>query len=358
MGDDRAPVYYEGSKLVIRASAIGHPCMWELIAAGQGVDSSGAPAWMKRAFQEGHDAEPLIVRFLQEAHAFEFESHQEQGELVLWKSADDLSPVVVMRYHPDGIANVPDLFMYEHTDCPEMIADYKTVVVEIKNLSDGLWQQAVRHGVESTIADYKWQLSGMMIKENLPGLWVCRNKGKRVKGVKVPCADEGKYYYQYVPEPLVRPQAFYEKGWAIKEGVDGEDLLTSDRPCDDINHFPCLYRHVRPEPEEELLKDNEVWLVPEELEETVDEDAKEYVYLKGQIAEMSDRLEAARDRLVARAPEGVKAIQTSKWRVPVRDSHATGYKWDEMPQALKDQLAEFKKSGKTGRHIRDLKRLD
>jgi len=90
----------------------------------------------------------------------------------------------------------------------------------------------------------------------------------------------------------------------------------------------------------------------------VDEDAKEWTYLKGQIDEMKDRMEAARDRLVARAPDGVKAIQTSKWRVPVRDSHATGYNWDKVPAELRDQLQAYKKSGTTGRHIRDLKRLD
>lgn len=366
MGDDRTPVYYEGERLVIRASAIGHPCMWELIAAGQGVDSSGAPAFMKKAFQEGHDAESLIVKELEEKYGFLFiaGSAQKQDELLL---DDELSGPyegsIVVRYHPDGIAEVMNGFLnHIGVGLHRTYQWGEVVVVEIKNLGDDWWQRAVKSGVESTIADYPWQLSVMMINEQLPGLWVCRNKGKKVKGKKVFCADEGKYHFQFVREPLVGYQDMRLKGRAIKEGVDGEDLLTSDRPCDSPDHFPCLYRHVRPEPEEGgsmgVRGSEDVWDVPPELEEELEEALREHLLFKGQADESAARAKAATQRVVEMIPEGVKKVRTSKRTFNVADSRSNTVAWDDMSDELRRAVSNYKRSKVTGRHVRDFKRSD
>lgn len=380
MGDDRPPCYWDeterwpegdSKKLVVRASAIGHPCMWELIAAAQNVDSSGAPLWMKKAFQEGHLAEPGIVRQLIEEYEVQFESHQDEGELVILMALD--GTVVVMRYHPDGVGMV-DLHRVLPNDFP--VSYSIRVVVEIKNLSDVLWQRAVRHGVQTTIADYPWQLSGMMIKEGLPGLWVARNKGKFEKdgnGVRreVYTPDKGKLFFQYVPTPLVEFSEFEEKAQEILEGVRGEDLLTSDRRCDDAKHFPCLFRHVRPEPSEseseiELREDGSMakkkaritWEPEGEMREKVDEVVKRLRQYKGQIAEAQEGYEREAAVLDALIPEGMEAVRTDTFEFNVANSHATRTAWDEMPQELKDELARYKTSEVTGRHTRDYKRID
>jgi hypothetical protein len=381
MSDNRASVRWEIShggegedqSLIIRASALGHPCMWELIASGQGIDPGTLPKNMARAFQEGHDAEPLIIRDLEEKYGFIFHSRQHEGKLHLVDN-------IYVMYHPDGVGIVRGWFLRQYCHIQIQPVDHETgmkAVFEIKNLSNSLWWDAVKKGVEETITEYPWQLSAMMQGEGLPGLWICRNKGlppDKETGVKPYCEHEGKLHFQFVDMPFITHDEMVEKALLIKEGVLGEDLRTSDRPCDTPNHFPCRFLAVRPEPEPGQGRDGEevggegmgasgVLHVSGEDAKVLDEDIRQYLFLKGQAKENKERQDAIRDRIIetgtrllGRTPE---EIQTDKWRVPVKPSYSSGYEWDKMSPELKRAVEKYKKKGKvTGHHVRDIERLD
>jgi hypothetical protein len=326
MGDNRPPVYWEDHKpgsrvLVIRASAIGCSCLWELVAAGQGVPPAPIPDNLQRAFDEGNELEPVVIKMLEEVYGVTFLSHQEEGEL--WLSDD-----VLIRYHPDGIANIDNLGPLD--ELPP-----RTCVVEVKALSNDLWQQAKRNGVQSVIKEYQWQLSVMMHDAQLPGLWVCYNKGlpPDKDGKREPCADQGKLYFQYESEPLVSIEEIQLKASLIKVGVDGEDITTSDRPCGDPSHYPCRYLHVRPEPEANG-SDSETFLVPDDRRADVDQLIRNYVYHKGQADEAVSRRDEAKEQILQLEglEEEHKRIQTDRWRAPVVRGTTSYLAKDEMSE--------------------------
>jgi hypothetical protein len=313
---------------------------------------------MRRAFQEGHDAEPRIIRRLKEEYGVEFYSLQVEGELILPDN-------VVVRFHPDGIGILnPETF-------EELIgSDVYAVdrfVVEIKNLSNDLWQRATRYGIESTFEEYPWQLSSMMIATRFPGLWVARNKGyppNKDTGVKPPCEDEDRLWFQFVHEPLITIDQIREKARLIKEGVLGEDISTSDRVCETPDHWPCRFLHIRPEPEgqeQEVGIQGSTFEVDSETEDghLLDEDIREYIYCKGQVDELTKRRDAARDRILARAGDESKKILTSKWIVPVVNGRgASKLDWASMSEELKKVVKKYQRPGKAYRYLKDITRRD
>jgi hypothetical protein len=338
MGDDRPPVYYDeingSTVLVIRASAIGGSCLWELVAAGQGVEAGPIPDSLRRAFDEGNALEPVVVKMLEDKYGLVFLSHQEEGEL--WLSDD-----VVVRYHPDGIANLGSTFLKEmalgglfNLTLPDRSTLWpRTVVVEIKALSNALYQQAVRNGVGSVIDEYPWQLSTMMHDQQLPGLWVVYNKGLPPddKGVRPPCADEDRLHFEYVPEPPVSLEEIQLKASLIQVGVNGEDVVTSERPCDDPNHWPCLYLHIRPEPEA-MATDGTVAIHPD-MQTEVDKLVKNYLFHKGQADEAAEARDRYKAEILALAPDKEsKRIVTEKWHVPVVRGHTSFVAVEEMTE--------------------------
>jgi hypothetical protein len=341
MGDNRPAVYWEqvpesrggvSRVLVIRASAVGTSCLWELVAAGQGVPPAPIPANLQRAFDEGNKLEPVVIKMLEDDYRVTFLSHQEEGEL--WLSDD-----VMVRYHPDGIANLGyDFYSKTRPRFPrEVVAELppRTCVVEVKALSNDLWQQAKRNGVQSVIKEYEWQLSVMMHDAGLPGLWVCYNKGLPPDelGNREPCEDQGKLYFQYEPTPRISIEEIQLKASLIKVGVDGEDITTSDRPCGDPSHYPCRYLHIRPEPEPNGA-DSETFLVPDDRRPDVDRLIRDYVYHKGQADEAVARRDEAKEQILQLEglEEDHKRILTDKWRAPVVRGTTSYLAKDEMSE--------------------------
>lgn len=328
MGDNRPPVYFDDKLkapdsspvLVIRASAVGSGCLWELVAAGQGHEPMPVPESLQRAFDEGNEAEPVVIAKLEDEYGVVFLSHQEEGEL--W-----LGDEVVVRYHPDGIANLGIEFwkLYRGRQ-PERLVRVRppqTCVVEVKAFTHDLWVQAKNHGVASTIKEYEWQLSTMMHDTGLPGLWVVYDKGyppDKDTGIKPECPNQGELYFEYVDKPPISIEAIQLRASLIKAGVDGEDVTTSDRQCDDPTQWPCRYLHLRPEPEAgNGADDPETYVVPDDRQADVNELVRSYLFHKGQAdeaIEARDRYKADLLQLVAE-DENLKRIVTERWRIPV-----------------------------------------
>jgi hypothetical protein len=335
MGDNRPPVYIETINgvdvLIIRASAIGHPCMWELVAAGQGHEMLPVPAVLQRAFDEGNTLEPKILDAC-ENKGVSFISKQAEGHL--W-----LSDNVAIRYHPDGVG----------------IYDGAWYVVEGKALSNELWQKAVKGSVGDVIDEYNWQLSSMMIGEQLPGMWAALNKGNppdRETGKREPHPDEGKMHYEIKTTPPVSLTELQLKASLILEGVYGEDLTTSDRPCDSPDHWPCRFLHLRPQGEGEVRRGV---LTPDDVDE-VDRLVVEFLSFKGQADEAKARYEAARDKLVELAGDKYGYIQTDKFYVPIVNGTSVSTNTRAMSQELRDVIDKYK-TRKSYRYVKGIRRL-
>lgn len=343
--DNRPSVYWEGDLLIIRASAIGHPCLWELIAAGQGYEPLGLPAGIRRAFQEGHDAEPLIIEELEKPErGFVFETKQVEGELLLPGN-------IAIRYHPDGIGYVPLIF-----------DPTQKFVFEIKNLSHDVYMKAFRAGnVGATFEEYNSQLSVMMLAEHLPAIWIARNKGyppDKETGIKPFCSREGEIFVQDpIYEPIIPFEQIAEKAQLIKEGVLGEDLLTTDRECDSPEHFPCRYLHIRPEPEEGSLEDsNNIWWPAEDEQEELDSLVRDMLTFKGQADEAKKRYEAIRDTLMEKIPEGVERVVTDQFVIPILQASSNTINWAAMSPELKKVIEKYRTKTPGKRYTRDITR--
>jgi hypothetical protein len=348
MSDNRPPVYTEthpdlGEVLIIRASAIGHPCLWELIAAGQNEPMQPVPNVLQRAFDEGNLLEPVVIKMLERDYRVGFSSHQSEGEL--W-----LSENVAVRYHSDGIG--------EYTAPLVNIFDslQPTIyVVEVKALSNTLWQTAKSGTVGDCLDEYNWQLSAMMLAEQLPGLWVAYNKGMPPdeNGKREWCPDQGKLLIQPILEPPIPLLDIQLKASLIKEGVYGEPIISSDKPCDSPDHWPCRYLNIRPEPEGTA---KQVFIPDMEQKVEVDRLVTEYLTFKGQYDESKTRYEAARNELV-RIAGNSDYIQTDRFYVPIVQGSTTVTDWDKMPPLLRETINNYKRKKQTSRFVRGIKRL-
>lgn len=319
MGDNRPPVYWEGDNLVIRASALGTSCLWELAAAGQGYEPGTLPPALVRAFQAGTDAEPYVIKRLKQEYGLVFLSSQEEGD---W----EIAPNIIVRHHPDGIANLGYDFWAntrdmhnlryddQHTDMPP-----RTVVVEVKWLGDALWQKFVKHGMSFVIGEYPWQGSVMMVHHAMPLLWVAGNKE----------APDHPLWFELRTNPPIDPLTLQDKAITIKELVTGEDILESERPCDDTSHWPCRYQHLRPEPIDTPggVQDSNALVVHADDMDKVNRAVRQYIYFKGQADESASGANRERDSILEMGA-GYDRIETDTWSIPIHGGDETSQSLD------------------------------
>lgn len=347
MGDDRPAVYWEDDNLIIRASGVGHPCLWELVATGQGLVRLPYPALLLRAFAEGNLLEPVIIKRMENDYSIVFLSKQGEGEL--W-----LSDRVAIRYHPDGIVNLGyDFWKAYKGELDRSVRHDRTVVFEAKALTNSLWQRAHSGSTGDVLDEYNWQLSAMMHDTGLPGLWAVYNKGlpPDEDGNREPCDDAGKIHLEYVEEPPISLEELQLKATLILNGVEGELLLDTDRGCDSPEHWPCLYLHLRPQPEDAtrtvLIPDN-----PDEVDTVV----RTYLTFKGQYDEAEMKYKAARDELIRMAGDAA-FIQTHKYYVPIVGGASVSVNRAGMGKELRELFDSYKVK-KPYRYIKNIRRLE
>lgn len=314
MGDDRPPVYYEDNVLIIRASAIGTSCLWELVAAGQGYDQSPVPDTLQAAFDEGHRLEPIINEHL-ESMGYEITGHQDEGHLVI-------APNLVIRYHPDGFINWKDGLR----------------ILEDKTMADSSWQRAVRGSVGDIFSEYNWQISVMMhAQQGMKAVWAAWNKGNSDGS---PTPDKERIHFEPVDTPPISLTQIAEKAMLIRGLVEGEDIVVSGRPCDDPSHYPCRFLYLRPEAE--TVNMDGVVEIPDSEQEEVDRLVREYLMFKGQMDEAKTKMDAAKTALIERAGSGAK-IQTDQWIVPVVNGKNVSPDWAAMPEEIREEAKKYKK---------------
>jgi hypothetical protein len=358
-GDNRPSVYWEEIDgqvfLIIRASAIGHPCLWELTAQGQGHDQGNMPAFMRRAFKKGQELEPVVLRRLHDEYGYREFTAQMEGHLILPEN-------IMIRYHPDGIGQ----FMDPPHDW------LGPLVVEVKALRHENYEKAAQGHVGDVVKEYPWQLSVMMHAEKLPGMWVAIDKGwppDPETEIKPKCEGEGRLYLDPVPTPPISLKEITEKALKIKELVLGEDVLTADWGCTSPDHFPCRYQHLRPEPEE---REDDGWgdkgeggvgkvvHLDSDSEEgrEFDQMVRDYILHHGHAKEAKDRADALKEKIIAYTGIGTEKVITDKFAVPIRTNTTSKIHWDQMPPELKEKLQQYIEKKKTAPFIQNVKGLE
>lgn len=325
MSDDRPSAYYEGDVLILRASAFWGGCMWELAAAAQEYPPLPFPDALLKAFAEGNRLEPVIIDYMTN-HGWTFLSHQSEGELTITHN-------LKIRYHSDGIAlregTAGDMF-----------------VVEAKALGPDLFNQAVRHGVQSTIPHYPGQLAVMMHAENKPGVWCAHNK------------ETGAWYTQVVTIPPVNLGDIRDRALAIQALIEEDDIVDSGRPCDDTDHWPCLYRHLRPEPGldgDPMAGQEDDKTLALGDSEAVDELVKKYLFHKGQMDENKQAMERYRDEILALVPDGYKKLVTERFTVPLGQATSTVIDWSQVSEEAKAEIERAKTQKPGARYVTKVK---
>lgn len=312
-GDNRPAAYWEldgeivdvwGAQdpdaiMVIRASALGH-CVWELAAHLQGHEPLPYPDVILRAFQEGRDAEPAILGRL-------------FGPEMKWSRVDGAAQAVgelkvgpgrVIRFHPDDVG-----VSSHEPDTPHLI--------EAKFLASQSFDDFHKHGAGSkTVAryGYDWQLSAMMLGLKLPAVWLIGEKVRHAQaaGAEAP-VEVGNLAMRYVTKP---PRSLAEIMRRAKEVYDlatGDDLASSDRPCDRPDQWPCLYRHLRPEPEGG--EENHLPEIPEDLRGEAERLLSGYVRFRDLETKAKGDKEKLRDALKALLGDTAGTTGTHTYRL-------------------------------------------
>lgn len=237
--DSRPSAYMEDGTIILRASSLGS-CTRDLVGLLLGHDPLPTPPDLQARFDAGSAAEPHILKRVEKlGWVFDEGRKQAEGELRLLPAGDGV-PAVVVRFHPDGVAMLPN-----------WKADY---VVEAKALAPSTWKDAQRHGTGSLFG-YDWQLSVMMHAYKLPGVWVALQKDVDADGV---VTYEGELHIEYVTKA---PRSL---GELMKRAKYIRDCyLQGEMPeCENYSQFPCVLLYLRPEKEQ----------VERDLAEVVDED--------------------------------------------------------------------------------------
>lgn len=199
MADHRPDVYWEGDRLIIRASSFGG-CIGSLVRCGVGITPEAPPKDLVRRWAEGNRAEPLIVNELRARGARIQGAIDDQQEYELHVGK------VTIRCHPDGIME----FTSE--------ADR---VLEIK---------ALRPSFDRKFPPYLWQASIEMAATGLPLLWIYGPKD-----------EEGNVdldHLELVPvdEPYYSLVEIKRRALQIYRAVVDMEI-----PACDKTQFPCGY---------------------------------------------------------------------------------------------------------------------
>lgn len=353
--DNRPSVYWEEidgeAWLIIRASALGHPCMFELAAQGQGHEAVQLPGMMRRAYKEGHKLEPVVLERLVDEHGFVHHTYQVEGHLIL---ADEK---IMIRYHPDAISTVPPALGGKVS--PGGSYTSLGVVVEIKAITHDAFERVIKGHVTDYIAEYAWQLSVMMYGEQLPAVHVAIDKGyppDKDTGVKPECPGEGRIFIDPRPTPPIQWEDIKAKAIAIKEAVMGEDVMEAGE-CTAINHFPCQYQHLRPEPEDDDMDDDTTFYVDSDTEEGKELDKRVHDYMRyaGEAKEAKERADALRDEIIAMVPEHVKKVHTDRFIVPIQRQEYDKVDWTLVSPEAKAEIEAAKSKHKKAPFIQSVR---
>lgn len=198
MGDDRGSVYEDhDGRYVFRASGLGG-CMAGLVRHGLGMTPEPFPATMYDRFEEGNDAEPVMLNWIKTPSGgwkIWDESDLEvfagtHGGRMQYLEGDNESdnkaqvefdiPVGkkgLIRVHPDGIATLFLLTPESKKRYPGLEVGGVHAVVEAKAFGESYYKKYRKEGVDG-FPFYKYQVSVEMAATGMPCLFIVGQKDK------------------------------------------------------------------------------------------------------------------------------------------------------------------------------------
>lgn len=221
MVDNRPSVYLEDGVAIYRASALGHQCPTQLVAARLGYSPAPVPAWLQTRYDEGTEAEPIIIERLRRELGWEVTGDGDDNQLEL---EIPVGASAKIRLHPDGLARIPD----------QKVSDF---VLEVKAFGDDYWERFVREGVEG-FPGYAVQTSLEMAATGRPCLFVVAHKPGRMEDKTLNPDEywECEYTIRAIEKPLVAIGDIKKKVIAVEMAAKRGEIPK----CAGVS-FPCAY---------------------------------------------------------------------------------------------------------------------
>lgn len=224
-------------QVVYRASAL-NLCPSAFCALALGHSPSPPPPKMQAAYDQGHEAEPLILSSLEDAPKLDGKENaytvvsSESKPVVELVIMDTNKKRVVVRGALDDVA-----YVTAHTRAGKELFVERKAVVDAKNFGMAYWSLWLRNGIKA-FPSYEWQFSvyqhGMARKgkeDFIPALMACRSK------------DTGKILVQWLETP---PKSLKEiRNHVIHLEAGCEDAIeTGEVPKCEKPSYPCPMWHL------------------------------------------------------------------------------------------------------------------
>lgn len=233
---DKPDVYYEGDKVIYRASSLGS-CIRGLVAARLGIRPANVIKLQhQQYFDEGHLHEGAVIeKLVKQGMNIDDGSGQPDGQHTIELNIRDN---IYIRGHVDGIGNG----YIESLDTT--LSDLH--VIEVKSMSKDVYDKWIRAGFNEFYR-YAIQLSIYMSALQMGGVFVAKNRNSGAMDVTV---------LSHPPLPLAE----------ISERINKvEDWVELDSfPFCDFTSFPCKWFHIHDETNE-----NEDWFEVDEAKDPV-----------------------------------------------------------------------------------------
>jgi hypothetical protein len=222
MSDNRPSVYVEDGTAIYRASALGHQCLTQLVAARMGYAPTAPPAWLLSRYDEGTAMEPVIIERLRREYGWVVTDDGDDSQMELEIPVGSLAKI---RLHPDGRATIPDQKVNEF-------------VLEVKAFGDDYWEKFQKLGVAG-FTGYAWQTALEMSATGLPCAFVVAYKPGRMEDKTLNPDEywETEIAFQFLEEPLVPISEIKAKVIKAEMAARKGEIPT----CDGKGFFPCAF---------------------------------------------------------------------------------------------------------------------
>lgn len=230
---DKPGVYFEGDLMVVRASALGG-CIGNLFRQGMGQTPELPPDWMQAKFDEGHEAEPIILDWIRGKNYGlfdDFELEEKFGELHDGQARIEIKAgsSVVVRQHYDGFARDSSRTEYALEAKAWTVGTRESFERKIE--FEGDTSVIVPASMRSHYI--AMQISCAILGSKMPVLLVVGQKAKQEDGYEGPVEIEDFFTY-VIKEPP------FSRGEVMAKAMRVRELVTEGKvpPCD-IRQFPC-----------------------------------------------------------------------------------------------------------------------
>ena len=292
LAQDKPSVYYDGDVLVIRASALGG-CIGNLVRQGLGQTPEPPPDFMQAKFDEGHDAEPIILDWVRGRNYGlfdDFELEDKYGELHDGQARIEIKAgsKLVIRQHYDGFCR------------DSSGAEY---ALEAKAWTEGTresFEKKVRFKGDTSVIEpssmrssyIAMQISCAIIGSKMPVLLVVGQKAKQDDDYDGPVEIED-YFTYVIEEPPFKRSEVLARAMLVEQGIeDGKPP-----PCD-VRQYPCGFWSEHDEDEGVWAKNKPVDIGTTDVETALFESlAAEYGAAHAQVKQWEERKKAAKKGL-------------------------------------------------------------